>query len=194
MDSASLIRQALWERADLKEVRTCIREFAPDVIYAFNLVQFFPSVHAALSEGAHQLVYEFQDALSLVAHLEQAKERAAIWSRSGPGLRAALRRGLPALFSMLDPAWGFVPTLQSLNLDHAVCCSDSVRRRCLAAGLPIEGAAVIYNPVNPERFRVPRIPSPGPLRVLFVGRLVVEKGGRPHGLSRFLRRGVDRGR
>ncbi len=176
MDTPSLLTQALWELQDLATVRRCLREFAPDAIYAFNLVQLFPSLHQVLAETGCEVAYEFADSVSLLTHLRLAGERETVWSRPGGGLRGHLRRGVRRVSHAVDGSWGAVPTPETVRLDRAIFCSASVLDRCRAAGLPIRGAAVIYNPVDMREFATPRTSRGDSLRVLFVGRLVQEKG------------------
>lgn len=176
MDTPSLPQQALWELQDLAAVRRCLRDFKPEAVYAFNLVQLFPSVHQALAEGPQEVAYEFQDSVSLLAHLRLAEEREAVWSNPRGGLRGCLRRFVRAGARAVDATWGVVPTLETLRLQRAIFCSESVRDRCRLAGLPIRDATVVYNPLDLRDFATSRTSPKDAFRVLFAGRLVAEKG------------------
>ena len=68
-----------------------------------------------------------------------------------------------------------------LQLRHVMCVSDYERRRVVAAGVPEENAHIVYNGIDPARFPFLGLPSTRrksghPMRVLYAGRLVEDKG------------------
>jgi len=61
--------------------------------------------------------------------------------------------------------------------DGIVCGSEFVRQGVLAAGGPVEKCAVVpYGAPSGHIRQTPRVPRPGPLRVLFVGTVCLRKG------------------
>ena len=68
-----------------------------------------------------------------------------------------------------------------LRLQHVMCVSDYERRRVVAAGVPANNTHVVYNGIEPAQFPFLGFPSSrrnagDPLRVLYAGRLVEDKG------------------
>jgi glycosyltransferase involved in cell wall biosynthesis len=84
-----------------------------------------------------------------------------------------LRRTLRAQ----DAGWLAPLGVADVDLGHAVFCSRFRRDQHVAAGLPVGVSTVIYNGIDLDRFQgEPGEARSGPLRLLFVGRLVREKG------------------
>lgn len=60
---------------------------------------------------------------------------------------------------------------------HFIAVSEDIRRRAIAYGIPVEKVTVCYIGVDTERFKPGGLPiTERPRRVLFVGRLVENKG------------------
>lgn len=170
-DTAAL-PQLLWqERADRRTLRRHLR-VTPDVIVASNLLQLFPSLHGELARSGRPLVYFLQDPW-IPAHLDTAIALHRAWFESGGGLRGAVRRALGrALVSR-------TPERVPLRVDHAVYCSHELVRRCEAAGIrPRLAGRVIHNGVDGGAFERPpgSVGGEAAFRLLFVGRIVAEKG------------------
>ncbi len=69
----------------------------------------------------------------------------------------------------------------SLRLQHVMCVSDYERRRVVATGVHEENTWVVHNGIDPMQFPFLGLPSSrrksgAPLRVLYAGRLVEDKG------------------
>jgi len=175
-DNPGLGRLALAEIADLRRLERTIREQRPDVLYAWCLAQLFPSLHARLKRSGVPLVYAIQD-LWIPAHLQGQEARRAAWLRPGSNpAKHAAKRALHALFHSLDREWLRPLDVSDVDLRHVVFPSEYQRRRHQDAGLPLGDSAVIPNGVDAERLDgKPRRPGRN-ARLLFVGRLVAEKG------------------
>ncbi|NOZ00492.1 MAG: glycosyltransferase family 4 protein, partial [Deltaproteobacteria bacterium] len=128
-----------------------------------------------------------------------------VWSQLrltlGPAL-AAQDLGIPTVFTMNDEhpigytsgAMGWSPgamagwvldrmqiaglSLDLLDLSHTICVSKSLKRRLIEAGVPVEGADVVYQGIPTGFF--PQKEDPGsihePVRVLYVGQIHPYKG------------------
>lgn len=159
------------ERADRRTLRRHLRA-TPDIIVASNLLQLFPSLHGELARSGRPLVYFLQDPW-IPAHLDTAITLHRAWFEPGGGLRGALRRALGRV--LVSRTQERVP----LRVDHAVFCSRELVRRCEAAGIrPRLAGRVIHNGVDGGAFERPHGPVGGEaeFRLLFVGRIVAEKG------------------
>jgi glycogen(starch) synthase len=174
-DTASLPRLGVQEIADRRAVRDAVG-FGPDVVYAWNLRQLFPSLHLALRAQGAPLVYNVQD-IWIPGHLEEAEERRAVWMRRGSGpLKAPAKSVLRRFLRWRDPGWLCRIAAADLDLRHVVFCSRFREREHVARGLPLGESVVIPNGVDLRLFKsAPREPHGG-LKLLFVGRLVETKG------------------
>jgi glycogen synthase len=174
-DSASLMQLVAWESADLRFLAEKLGAFPPDVVYAWNLLQLFPSVHRALKDARAPVVYNIQDSW-IPRHLQSAEERRNAWHAPGGGLRGLARRATGRLLQGLGrgerPA-----TVDDVPLEHVIFCSGYQHEQHLALGLPLGEGPVIQNGVDLTLFDGQASPrSHEGLRALFVGRMVPDKG------------------
>ena len=97
---------------------------------------------------------------------------------ANPGYSAAARLAKRVLRPLLSRGRrGRMP----LRLQHVMCVSDYERRRVVAAGVPAGNTCVVHNGIDPAQFPFLGLPSSrrnagSPLRVLYAGRLVEDKG------------------
>lgn len=175
-DSASLWRLARWEFHDNRLLRARLRDWQPDVVYAWSLLQLFPSLHKTLQQSGVPVVFAMHD-VWLPLQLEQSRHYVEVWSRPGANLlKKGAKRLLRAGFERRDPDWLRPLETSDLALRRIVFCSDFQRDLHRRAGLPLETCRVIYNGIDFARFCGAPPPINGSLKVLFVGRLVPEKG------------------
>lgn len=174
-DSSSLVSLVSWERADRRVLAERLNHFTPDVVYAWNLLQLFPSVHEVLNDSASPVVYNIQDSW-LPRHLESAVERRDAWRAPGGGARGMARRATERLLEGLGLVRP-VTTVRDVRLERVVFCSRYQEERHRALGLPLGQGTVIQNGVDLTVFNGQAAPRAGQdLRALFVGRMVPDKG------------------
>lgn len=173
---ASLARLALAEIGDGRRLRREIAGFRPDVVYAWCLAQLFPSVHARLKAAGVPVVYALQD-LWIPPHLLGEEERRAAWLRPGStAVKDVAKRVLRVILQRVDPCWLRPLTVSDVRLDHVVFCSEYQHRRHLAARLPLGDSVIVPNAVDVAKLDGPPRRPGADARLLFVGRLVAEKG------------------
>jgi glycogen synthase len=189
-DTPSLARLGLWEIADREQVRMAER-WRPDVVYAWNLRQLFPSMHVVLRGLGAPVVYNVQD-IWIPGHIQEAEEHRAAWLRPGSNpLKAVAKSMLRHLLKQRDPGWLGSLDAGDLDLRHVVFCSRYRQQEHFAHGLPVGDSVVIHNGVDRALFQSrAREPHAG-LRLLFVGRLVEAKGAHTaiEALARLIRKG-----
>lgn len=167
----------LWQ--DWSDRRTLRRHLLarPDVVVASNLLQLFPGLHEELARSDSPLVYFLQDPW-IPKHLESSDALRRAWLEPGTGARALTRRALGQALAVL----GVLPRpmrLESARIDHIVYCSNELVTRCQSVGLQGRlSQRVIHNGIDAAFFRRPADCGRHgeELQLLFVGRLVVEKG------------------
>ena len=173
-DSADLLELGRWEVADNRTLKRALLD--REVVYAWSLAQLFASLHATLRRARRPVVYALHD-LWIPDQLARAAALRTTWLRRGSGpLRSAGKALARAALKLRDPHWLAPLTSADVDLRHAVFCSRFRRDQHLRVGLPIGDARVIYNGLDLSLFRGGPKPVSPELRVLFVGRLVKEKG------------------
>lgn len=173
---ASLARLGVAEIGDGRRLRQALRAFRPDVVYAWCLAQLFPSVHPRLKAAGVPVVYAIQD-LWIPPHLLGEEARRAAWLRPGStAVKDVVKRSLRAVLKRVDPLWLRPLAPSDVALDHVVFCSQYQRERHLAARLPLGDSVIVPNAVDIGRFDGPPRRAGADARLLFVGRLVAEKG------------------
>jgi glycogen synthase len=192
-DSANVFEPAFWERADTRTLRRVLAEFRPDVVYVWSLMQMFASLHRELRVSGRPILYNIQD-LWLPRQLEAAEARRAAWRQASPdAVRGAAKTAARVAFDLWSPTWWRPVSPEDLPLEHVVFCSDFQRRQHVAAGLPLGDFRIIYNGIDLDLFRTGIRSTSDAFRVLFVGRLVAEKGAHVAlaGVARLRESGVD---
>jgi glycosyltransferase involved in cell wall biosynthesis len=175
-DSPSLLEIARWEIADNAAVLDAIRRHRPDVVYTWSLLQLFASLHRTLASSGVPVAYLIQD-LFIPKQLREDAQRLELWTKAGrAGLNALVKPLLRSLLRLRDRRWSAPVRLAQMRLDRVAFVSEFQREQHLAAGLPAGDARIIRNGVRLELFDSPPRGRDGTLRVLFVGRLVPEKG------------------
>ncbi len=191
-DSASLFEIARWEIEDNRILASAVAEYRPDVVYVWSLMQLFASLHRTLARCGAPVVFNIQD-LFIPRQLAADAGRRELWARPGGGVRRLIKPAVRAALRLRDGNWGVALEARELPLDHLVFVSEFQRAQHAAAGLPIRDFRIIRNGLETRRFDVPRAPREGPLRALFVGRLVAEKGAHValRAVERLVARRVD---
>jgi glycosyltransferase involved in cell wall biosynthesis len=175
-DSPSLLELAHWEIADNHALRGTMRDVRPEVIYAWSQAQLFPSLHATMRESGVPVVHALHD-LWIPNQLEEGERLRQAWLRQGSGpFKSAAKWVLRRFLRYRDAQWLRPVGLADLDLGHAIFCSRFRQAQHAAVGLPIRESRVVYNGIDLDRFCGPRAREGSGLRVLFVGRLVREKG------------------
>lgn len=162
------------EAANLQITHTLIEEIQPDVALIWgmwNVPRNVPALVEGLLPG--RVAYYFCDYwLTLPnAYIQRWQEPA----RSGAKVLQWAKQRLGDFFLAKLTA----ETAVSLRLEHPFCVSQAVCDLLTAAGLPVNHGRVIYGGTQVEQFLAPVKAdhgSSGALRLLYVGRLVAEKG------------------
>lgn len=178
-DSASITELGWWELQDHRALRAAIASWRPDLISVWRLFQLFPSLHRSLAASGVPVVYNLHD-LWLPGHCDHSAELALVWEREATGwIRKSIKQSVRQVLRSVDPDATRSVALDDIRLDHSIFCSRYRHAQHEAAGLAGSNPGVIHNGIDLERFRAPvRRRENSRLRLLFVGRLVEEKG--PH--------------
>ncbi len=172
-DSCNLLELARWEREDHRVFRRAVREWKPDVIYAWGILHLFASLHDALSATSVPHLFNIAD-LWLPTHLEQVERIRAGWF-AGAGLRPAIKRMAAAGLRRAVPSLSMATPVVSLR--GSVFCSHFRQEQHREAGYDVTASTVIHNGIDLDRFnwRPPSL-TRDTVRLLVAGRLVREKG------------------
>lgn len=176
-DSPKLQELARWELADNGTLRQLVNKWQPDVIYAWCMLQLFPSLYLTLHELSVPLVFNIQD-LWLPTHLDEGDRQRKAWLKSGSNPAKALAKtAIRSAYKRRDATWLRPVTIANLDLSHVIFCSSFRQKQHVASGLPLGDSRVIYNGIDLSEFKgTPSSNGNVHLRMLFVGRLVQEKG------------------
>lgn len=162
------------EEANLIYLRNLVADFQPDAVLIWgmwNVPRSVPALIEQLLPG--RVAYYICDYwLSLPnAYIQRweapSRREYAYWAKQ--------LIGIPFL-SQLEKESPI-----SLKLEHPICVSKAVQRLLIEAGVPINHARVIYGGTHTEEFEAiypngSQASSNGYLKLLYVGRLDVEKG------------------
>lgn len=173
----NLRRLARQEFSDRRAIQELVAEFKPDLIYTWCMLHLFPSLHRVLKGSGLPIVYNIQD-IWLPRHLEEAERLRSLWLRPTTHVGKTLARALlRKTLQWMYPGWLQPILVDDLPLQATVFCSYFRLQEHLRLGLPAGRMKVIYNGIDASRFNGGReFDAIPPLRVLFVGRLVEEKG------------------
>ena len=149
-------------------------DFQPEIIHVWNLGGLNKSLMLTLQSGGRPVVFDVSD------HWISRSLKADVWLQWWNGetgglparlLRQGLRRtGLASLVRRNAP---FAPW-QDLALRRLYFCSQALKLLTLAAGYPVEQAAVIHCGIDIDRFAERRVGDRFK-RLLYVGRLAEDK-------------------
>jgi glycosyltransferase involved in cell wall biosynthesis len=176
-DSHSLLQLARWEIEDNRLLRQLVEDWKPDVIYAWALLQLFPSLQRTLKSLSVPVVFNVQD-IWIPTQIEQSEQYTEAWRKPGSNLAKDLaKRVLRAAIKWQHPQWLEPITIDDLELGHIIFCSRFREQQHKEMGFPFRETAVIYNGIDVKRFQGEAgKTADGLLKVLFVGRLAREKG------------------
>jgi glycogen synthase len=178
-DAHSLLQLARWEINDNGLVEQLIHSWKPDVIYAWALLQLFPSLQRTLKRLTIPVVFNIQD-IWIPAQIEQSKQYTEAWLKPGSNLmKDIVKRGIRAINQWQRPDWLQPIGVEDMELGRIVFCSQFREKQHRERGFPFKETTVIYNGIDVKQFQGAADKQPnGMLKVLFVGRLAREKG--PH--------------
>jgi len=172
-----ILRLRALERHNNGVLRAAVERFAPDVVHVWNMGGLSKSMLLTLQQIGVPVAFYVSD------HWIGRSLAADVWLRwwnqndAGP-----MQRTLRACCEMtgVRRRWeSIAPTgpLFHVRFRRASFCSRSLRDLTGAAGYDVGHCAVIYSPVDIERFHgLPRTASQPFLRLLFAGRLAEDKG------------------
>jgi glycogen synthase len=169
------IRQLYFlERHNHLVLRSEIAEFQPEVIHVWNLGGLTKSLMLTLQSGGRPVVYDVSD------HWISRSLRADVWLQwwngdTGGWPAHVIRRCLrgTGLASQVCRNAPFAPWPE-LTFRRIYFCSEALKLLTLAAGYPVEHAAVIHCGIDVDRF-AERKSGDRFARLLYVGRLAEDK-------------------
>ena len=166
------------ERRNIRRLRKLVNDFEPDVLFIWGMWNLPKSLARCAEElMGDRVLYRFADYWpTLPSQLE------IYWSNLAQGgpkrqlksfLRPIARRQIHHVVS--------TPVLK---IPNAICVSQAVKEILLTHDLPLENATVIHTGINVNHFFIhrsfvdagQRAGEPGPLPMLYIGRLIPEKG------------------
>jgi glycogen synthase len=191
-DTHSLLQQARWEINDNRLLKQLVHSWKPDVIYAWALLQLFPSLHRTLKSLGIPVVFNVQD-IWIPAQIEQSEQYTEAWLKPGTNLvKAVAKRAIRSAIQLRHPTWLRPISVEDMELSRIVFCSHFRETQHKEMGFPFKETKVIYNGIDISRFTGEAgKKANGILKVLFVGRLAREKG--PHTVIKAISKLVDDG-
>lgn len=158
-------------------LRDAIRRIQPDVVHVWNLGGISKSICLTLQELKVPTVYHLSD--HWIARSLEADVWLDWWNRPRPSLAARAIRTWWT-WSGTRARWSAVaPTLpaREIRFERICFCSQALRDLTAAKGYEVGHGAVIYCPVDIDRFNgQPAPPSHLLHKLLYVGRLAEDKG------------------
>jgi glycosyltransferase involved in cell wall biosynthesis len=168
------LKRGFRERANLRHLRETLDRFRPDVTMAWgmwNLSRALPFWAERLMPGrvTYYISSYWPADVDLHTQYWRLPARRAISEQ--------IKRPLRALASAQLRREGYPPNLE---FAHAVCCSRYVRDTLVAAGKLPDSASVLHGGIDPAPFssahRHDERERRGPLRLVYFGRLIEDKG------------------
>jgi glycosyltransferase involved in cell wall biosynthesis len=163
------------ESHNLRCLERVLEQFAPDIVFIWGMWNLHRSL-AALAEAKYpdKVVYRFATYWPTLP-----SQHELYWRAQGRKWYSKLTKkvlGLVAL-AMLARENQRPP----LTFKHAICVSDTTRRRLVEAGIPVENAQVIYTGIDAQQYLTNQQnhqlgDNRQTLNLLYAGRLVPQKG------------------
>ncbi len=154
-----------------------IRQTEPDLVYIWNFSGLSKSMLLTLQRLGLPVVYAVCD--FWVARSETADVWLRWWNRRDTQFKQRLLRTLWTWTGRRRACQKLIPTnsVQHLQFQRIHFCSQALRDSTAAEGFKVQHAAIIYCPLNIEKFSAKPRPASHPLqRLLYAGRLNEEKG------------------
>ncbi len=158
-------------------LRKAVERVKPDLVYIWNLGGISKSLLFTLARLGLPTVYYVSD--HWIARSLKADVWLDWWNRKNTQAGPALLRAGWTLTGRRAACDALAPTnpVRHARFPRIYFCSAALRNLTAAAGYPVEHGAVIYCPVDTERFHGEAVPADRPLRkLLWVGRLAEDKG------------------
>ncbi|MEW6159100.1 MAG: glycosyltransferase family 4 protein [Verrucomicrobiota bacterium] len=154
-----------------------LEEVRPDLVYVWNMGGLSKSMLLTLQHRGLPTVYYLSD--HWIARGLPADVWLRWWNRSDAPARHRLVRQAASLLGMRRRWQKVAPTNPPghIRFQRIYFCSRALRQAAVAAGFAVSHAAIIYCPVDVQKFFGEPKPSSQPVRrLLFVGRLAADKG------------------
>jgi len=165
------------ERRNNGVVGEALREFKPDIVFAWNCSGLSKSILLTLRRSG------VPTAFCVCDHWIARSAEADVWSKWWNGANAPLRvRLLRAALKLagVRRRWdAMAPTgsVREIDLRRAYFCSRALRDLTAAAGFAVAGRGVIHCSIDARRFFKPVKSPEAPMqRLLYAGRLHPDKG------------------
>lgn len=160
-----------------QQLRAAVARFRPDVVHVWNLGGISKSLCLTLQELGVPTVYHLSD--HWIARSLAADVWLDWWNRSKPSVAARVLRtfwtwtGRKKKWSCVAPT-GSIATIRFPRISF---CSQALRDITAAKGYAVGHGAIIYCPVDIDRFQGKPAPASQILhKLLYVGRLAEDKG------------------
>ena len=165
------------ERHNNGVLSAALERFAPDVVHVWNMGGVSKSMLLTLQRVGLPVAFYVSD--HWIARSLAADVWLRWWNRQDAGLTQRALRSFWEMIGMRRRWQSIAPTNppRHIRFQRASFCSRSLRDLTVAAGYDVGHGAVIYSPVNIERFEGPPRTAAQPfLHLLFAGRLAEDKG------------------
>ena len=165
------------ERHNNQTVLDAINRHQPDLVYVWNMGGLSKSMVLTLQKLGIPTVYYLSD--HWIARGFTSDVWLQWWNRQDSSPKRALVRKLASLSGYRAHWQRLAPTNppRHVRFQRLYFCSKALRKLTASAGFEVMHGAVIYCPVDTERFHGQAVPPERPLRnLLWVGRLAPDKG------------------
>lgn len=148
-----------------------LRACRPDVVYVFSLYGVSHGLMLAAQRTGRPVVYAFSGEWLEPAY--GGDPWLQLWAHAATrGIKGRVKRVIGRVLDRVTPVG-----LEPLDLRGAYFTSAALRDRFVAKGFPVQEAPVIHWGVDVTRFKpAPPAASGASIRVLFAGRIALEKG------------------
>lgn len=158
-------------------LRAAVKRVQPDVVHVWNLGGLSKSLIFTLARLDLPTVYDVSD--HWIARSLKADVWLDWWNRAAPSPAARLLRTFWTCTGRRRAWDARAPTnpVRQARFPRVYFCSAALRELTVQAGYPVGHGAVIYCPVDIERFNGAPAAADQPVRkLLYVGRLAEDKG------------------